>query len=55
MATVAEIELEQKVSELIQFVREYSAIRKGDFTVKLKREKALLTCVDRDVTLDFSV
>ncbi len=55
MITVTELELEQKISEFIVFIKDYTANKKGDFKIKSKRDKALLTCVDRDITLDFTV
>ena len=55
MATVAETELEQKIGEFIMFVRDYAANHKGDFKVISKRDKAMILCIDRDVTLDFSI
>jgi hypothetical protein len=55
MATVQEFELEQKISDFVHFVRNYSVIRKGNFKVVAKREKAVLTCVKGEVNLDFEV
>lgn len=55
MSTVAESELEQKISEFIIYVRDYAANKKGDFKLIGKRDNAILLCADGDVTLDFSV
>ena len=55
MSTVAETELEQKIGEFIMFVRDYAANHKGDFKVISKRDKAMIMCIDNDVTLDFSI
>lgn len=55
MRTVPEFELEQKTSEFIQFVRDYSANRKKDFTIKSERDGAVLSCIDGDVSLYFTV
>ena len=55
MRTVAETELQQRMSDFILFVREYSVLKGKEFKVTSKREGALLLCVDGEVTLDFKV
>ena len=55
MSTVAETELEQRISDFILFVREFHANRKSDFKIVNKREGAILMCIEKDVTLDFSI
>ena len=55
MSTVPEFELEQKLSEFVYFVRDYAAIKKGNFKVASKRDKAVLTCVKGEVNLDFGI
>lgn len=55
MATVQEFELEQKISDFVHFVRNYSINKNGNFKTVAKREKAVLTCVNGEVNLDFEV
>ena len=55
MATVAETELEQRVSEFVNFVREFAANKGSDFKIVNKCDNAVLVCIEREVTLDFSV
>lgn len=55
MSSVSEIELKQKVSELILFVREYMLNTDRDVKIKDSRDGFVLTIIDKDVTLDFSL
>lgn len=55
MPTVPETELEQKISEFIQFVRDFSANKKGDYKFRGKREGFVFHIIDGDVNLDFSI
>jgi hypothetical protein len=55
MSTVAETELEQRIGEFVLFVRDFAANRKEDFKVRNKREGAILICIEKDITLDFSL
>jgi hypothetical protein len=55
MTTVAEVEMQQRISEFIIHVKEYYANKKDDFKIVSKRDNALLLCVNGEATLDFSV
>lgn len=55
MATVAETELKQKISELIHFIRDYASHHANDLKLADKREGYQLRIVDRDVILDFNL
>lgn len=55
MATVPETELEQKTSEYIQWVKDYSAHKKGEFIIRGKHDGFKISCFDGDITLEFSL
>ena len=55
MPTVSEIELRQKISEFIGYVREYAVNSDKDFTLKDKRDGFKFSIYDEDVTLEFSI
>lgn len=53
MSTVPEYELEQKISDFVNFVRNYASTKKGNFRVASKRDKAVITCIKGEINLDF--
>lgn len=55
MASVSEMELRQKISELVIFVRDFAVNTSKDIKVVDKRDGFILTIYDKDVTLDFSL
>ncbi len=55
MATVSETELKQKASEFIMYVREYMVNANKDIKLKDTREGFVLTIIDKDAVLDFSL
>lgn len=55
MTTVPELEMQQKMSEFIIYIKEYYANKKGDFRIANKRDNAVLTCINGEVNLDLKV
>lgn len=55
MATVQEFEMEQRISDFVFFVKNYAKDKDGNFQVCSKRDKAVLLCVNGEVSLDFPV
>lgn len=55
MATVSELELKQKISELIGFVRDYAVNTDEDIKIRDGRDGFVFTLIDKDATLDFSL
>lgn len=54
MLTVSEIELKQKISELIALTRNYMENTNKDVRIVDRREGFVMTIIDKDVVLDFS-
>lgn len=55
MVTVPEFELEQKISEFCHFLKDYAVRKEGNFKVASKRDNAVLTCINGEVSLEFNV
>lgn len=55
MSSVSEIELEQKTSDYIQFVKDFASNRNKDFILKDKRGEFMFSLFDNDATLEFTV
>lgn len=55
MATVAELELEQKTSEYIQYIRDFAANADKDFMFHGSKSSFTFSIFDKDVTLEFHI
>jgi len=55
MSTVAETELEQRIGELVQFIRDYAVNHDKDFLLNCERDGFKFSIFDKDVTIEFQV
>lgn len=55
MVTVTELELEQKTSEYIQYLKDYAVKTNRDLVYNGKHDGFRLSILDKDITLEFTV
>ena len=55
MATVSEVELEQRTGDFINFVKAFAEQHKGDYKFRGQHDGFNFYIIDGDVTLEFSL
>lgn len=55
MPSVSETELEQKISEFISFVKDFTANRRGDFVLRGKNDNFKIASFADEIVLEFIV